>query len=120
MEIELEDSTAIAGSVKGKQQEGTVNDAELALEMYIGEIRACQRVLEDREMAECRVLETAGQEYPDCHRASAETTQWTAAAVDTRSNQSLHTQSLQTPISSQSGVGARLGYTDVTNTRARR
>lgn len=56
MEMELEDSTAIAGSVKGKQREGAVSDAELALEMYIEEIRACQRVLEDRKMAQSMAL----------------------------------------------------------------
>jgi hypothetical protein len=52
MKIELEDSTEVTGSIKGKQREGTVSDAELALEMYIEEIRACQRVLEDRKMAQ--------------------------------------------------------------------
>jgi len=51
IEIQLEDSAALAGSAKGKQREGTVNDAEVALQMVTEDLHTCQRVLEDRKMA---------------------------------------------------------------------
>ena len=51
IEIQLEDSAELAGSTKGKQREGTVNDAELALQMLTEDLHTCQRVLEDRKMA---------------------------------------------------------------------
>ena len=49
--IQLEDSAAIAGSSKGKQREGTVNDAEVAMQMFTEDLHICQRVFEDRKMA---------------------------------------------------------------------
>jgi len=51
IEIQLEDSAALAGSAKGKQRQGTVNDAEAALQMFTEDLHTCQRVLEDRKMA---------------------------------------------------------------------
>jgi len=51
IEIQLEDSATLAGSAKGKQREGTVNDAEVALQMFTEDLHTCQRVLEDRKMA---------------------------------------------------------------------
>jgi hypothetical protein len=42
--------------VKGRQRESTVTDAEVALEMYIKEIRACRRILEDGKMAQSIAL----------------------------------------------------------------
>jgi hypothetical protein len=56
IQIQLEDSAALAGSAKGKQREGTVNDAEVALQMLTEDIRTCQRVLEDRKMARSMAL----------------------------------------------------------------
>lgn len=56
MEMELDDGTELANLAKGKQREGTVTDAELAFEMYSEDLRACQRVLEDRRMAQSMAL----------------------------------------------------------------
>ena len=56
IEIQLEDSAALAGSAKGKQREGTVNDAEVALQMFTEDLYICQRVLEDRKMARSMAL----------------------------------------------------------------
>ena len=56
IQIQLEDSAALAGSAKGKQREGTVNDAEVALQMFTEDLHTCQRVLEDRKMARSMAL----------------------------------------------------------------
>ena len=56
IQIQLEDSAALAGSAKGKQREGTVNDAEVALQMFTEDLHTCQRVLEDRNMARSMAL----------------------------------------------------------------
>lgn len=56
IEIQLEDSAALGGSAKSKQREGTVNDADVALQMLTEELHTCQRVLEDRKMARSMAL----------------------------------------------------------------
>lgn len=56
IQVELDDSAALADLVKGKQHEGVVTDAEFALELYIQEMRACQDILEDRKMAQSIAL----------------------------------------------------------------
>lgn len=56
IEIHLEDSAALAGSAKGKQREGTVNDTEVALQMLTEDLHTCQRILEDRKMARSMAL----------------------------------------------------------------
>lgn len=56
IEIQLEDSAALAGLSKGKQREGTIRDAELALQILTEDLRACRLVLEDRSMARSMAL----------------------------------------------------------------
>nr|POF17961.1 hypothetical protein CFP56_13372 [Quercus suber] len=52
VQLQLEDSQALAGSAKGKQREGVVTDAQLALEMYAMDLNACRDTLADRKMAQ--------------------------------------------------------------------
>lgn len=56
IEIQLEDSASLARSSKGKQREGTTKDVDIALQLLAEDLRACQRVLEDRDMARSMAL----------------------------------------------------------------
>ncbi|KAI7237216.1 hypothetical protein KC330_g3300 [Hortaea werneckii] len=50
--LQLEDSQEMAGQSKGKQPEGTFNDAELALQLYIEDIENTITTLKGRKMAQ--------------------------------------------------------------------
>ncbi|GAB7366387.1 hypothetical protein MBLNU230_g8184t1 [Neophaeotheca triangularis] len=52
VEMQLEDSQTLLASSKGKQREGTINDAEFALQMYAEDLRACDATLADRTLAQ--------------------------------------------------------------------
>nr|POF06925.1 putative e3 ubiquitin-protein ligase ari4 [Quercus suber] len=51
VQIQLEDSQAVAKLAKGKQREGEMTDAQIALEMYAEDLNACRNTLDDRKMA---------------------------------------------------------------------
>ncbi|RMX87040.1 hypothetical protein D0867_15703 [Hortaea werneckii] len=50
--LQLEHSQEMAGQSKGKQREGTFNDAELALRLYMEDIENTNTTLKDRKMAQ--------------------------------------------------------------------
>lgn len=52
VKLQLEDTASLAASTKGKQREGTISDAELALQLYNEDLQACQNILNDRQMAQ--------------------------------------------------------------------
>ncbi|TKA61892.1 hypothetical protein B0A55_11799 [Friedmanniomyces simplex] len=52
IQLQLEDSEHLAANVKGKQREGTVTDAELALQLYTEDLMSTDAVLSDRRMAQ--------------------------------------------------------------------
>ncbi|KAK4551389.1 hypothetical protein LTR86_011196 [Recurvomyces mirabilis] len=52
IQIQLQDSQELATKTKGKQREGTVNDGELAFQMYVEELTNIDSVLSDRKMAQ--------------------------------------------------------------------
>jgi hypothetical protein len=56
VQLQLEDSLELANNTKGKQKEGTITDAELALQTYADDLRACDVVLKDRMMAQSIAL----------------------------------------------------------------
>ena len=56
VQLHLEDTEELASRAKGKGREGTISDAELALQMYIEELNACSANLSDRKMAQSMAL----------------------------------------------------------------
>jgi hypothetical protein len=52
LQIQLEDTMELASTSKGKQREGTICDAEMALQMYIADLKACPASMSDRKMAQ--------------------------------------------------------------------
>lgn len=52
VEMQLQDSEDLAGNSKGKQREGTVTDAQLAMQMYVEDLTQCNAYLQDRTMAQ--------------------------------------------------------------------
>ncbi|KAK3625050.1 hypothetical protein LTR56_013654 [Elasticomyces elasticus] len=52
IQLQLEDSEQLTANVKGKQREGTVSDAQLALQMYTEDLMSTDAVLTDRRMAQ--------------------------------------------------------------------
>ncbi|KAK0266833.1 hypothetical protein LTS00_017924, partial [Friedmanniomyces endolithicus] len=50
--LQLEDSEQLAANVKGKQREGTLSDAEFALQTYTKDLLSTDAVLSDRRMAQ--------------------------------------------------------------------
>ena len=51
IELELEDAEIVSSSFKGKAHEGTLSDAELALELYKQELKRNASIFSDRRMA---------------------------------------------------------------------
>jgi hypothetical protein len=51
IELELEDAETVSSSFKGKAHEGTLSDAELALELYKQELKRNASIFSDRRMA---------------------------------------------------------------------
>ncbi|KAI7223051.1 hypothetical protein KC333_g679 [Hortaea werneckii] len=63
IQLQLKDSQEMPGQSKGKQREGTFNDAELALPLYIEDIENTSTTLKDRKMAQSfakSVMEDSG------------------------------------------------------------
>ena len=56
VQLHLDDTEELASRAKGKGREGTFSDAELALQMYIEELNACNANLSDRKMAQSMAL----------------------------------------------------------------
>jgi len=56
VQMQLEDSQELATMAKGKQREGVVTDAELALQLYTEELQACDATLADRNLAQSIAL----------------------------------------------------------------
>lgn len=56
VQIQLEDSQQLVANSKGKQREGTVTDAELALQMYTEDLMSTNATLSDRKMAQSIAL----------------------------------------------------------------
>lgn len=56
IQMQLEDSEELARNAKGKQRQGTVSDAALALQMYTEELTACRATMTDRKMAQSVTL----------------------------------------------------------------
>lgn len=56
LQLHLEDTEQLTSRAKGKGREGTVSDAELALQMYVEELNACNANLADRKMAQSMAL----------------------------------------------------------------
>lgn len=56
LQLHLEDTEELASRAKGKGREGTVSDAELALQIYTEELNACTATLSDRAMAQSMAL----------------------------------------------------------------
>ncbi|EGP92513.1 uncharacterized protein MYCGRDRAFT_32094 [Zymoseptoria tritici IPO323] len=52
----LDDSNEIASGSKGKQREGTLTDAQLALQLHEEDLNACNTLLQDRMMAQSMCL----------------------------------------------------------------
>lgn len=52
VQMQLQDSEELAGCSKGKQREGTVTDAQLAMQMYVEDLNNCDSYLQDRNMAQ--------------------------------------------------------------------
>ncbi|SMR44036.1 unnamed protein product [Zymoseptoria tritici ST99CH_1A5] len=52
----LDDSNEIASGSKGKQREGTLTDAQVALQLHNGDLNACATLLQDRMMAQSMCL----------------------------------------------------------------
>ncbi|KAK4898283.1 hypothetical protein LTR27_004290 [Elasticomyces elasticus] len=52
IQLQLEDSEELSANVKGKQREGTISDAQLALQMYTKDLMSTDAVLSDRRMAQ--------------------------------------------------------------------
>ncbi|KAK3669792.1 hypothetical protein LTR78_010309 [Recurvomyces mirabilis] len=52
IQIQLQDSQELATKTKGKQREDTVNDGELAFQMYVEELTNIGSMLSDRKMAQ--------------------------------------------------------------------
>ena len=51
LQLQLEDMDDLASRAKSKGREGTVSDAELALQIYASDLKACTDVIDDRKMA---------------------------------------------------------------------
>lgn len=56
IQCQLEDGEHLAAGAKGKQREGTVSDAEFALQLYTEELKQCNVTLADRHMAQSIVF----------------------------------------------------------------
>ncbi|KAH9828999.1 IBR finger domain-containing protein [Teratosphaeria destructans] len=56
VQMQLDDIEQLKTNHKGKQREGTVTDAQLALQMYNEDLRACDHTLKDRQMAQSLCL----------------------------------------------------------------
>lgn len=84
IEMQLEDSISLVGSAKGKQREGTINDAEVALQMYTEHLRACQSILEDRKMARSMALAVHrdGELISSAHQQEDQVTRDRQVALD--------------------------------------
>lgn len=52
VQIELEDSAQLAAGDMGKQRAGTMSDAQLAMQIYIDDLRSLDTHLVDRSMAQ--------------------------------------------------------------------
>lgn len=52
IQLQLEDSQEIVANTKGKGREGTITDAQLALQMYTEDLVATNATLSDRKMAQ--------------------------------------------------------------------
>jgi hypothetical protein len=50
IELQLEDAETVSSSFKGKAHEGTLSDAELALELYKQELKRNASIFSDRRM----------------------------------------------------------------------
>lgn len=50
--LQLADTEEIIANAKGKQAEGTLNDAQMALQLYTWELEGCKAMLSDRAMAQ--------------------------------------------------------------------
>lgn len=53
---QLEDAQSLLNNTKGKQKQGTLSDAELALQTYVNELTSCRAVAADRKMAQSIAL----------------------------------------------------------------
>ncbi|KAK6432573.1 hypothetical protein LTR95_011257 [Oleoguttula sp. CCFEE 5521] len=56
LDLQLVDGLDVAVSIMGKQREGVVSDAELAMQLEREDFRACQANLTDRKMAQSIAL----------------------------------------------------------------
>lgn len=56
LQLQLEDTEELASTAKGKQREGTLSDADLALQMYTEDLKACDASMADRKMAQSIAL----------------------------------------------------------------
>lgn len=56
IELQLEDTEELASRAKGKGREGTPADSELALQMYIDDLKACSATVSNRKMAQSMAL----------------------------------------------------------------
>ncbi|PIA88747.1 hypothetical protein CB0940_07774 [Cercospora beticola] len=56
VQMQLEDGEEMAANAKGKQREGTVSDAQLAMQMYMEDLKTCDTFLKDRIMAQSAAM----------------------------------------------------------------
>ncbi|CAK3745156.1 Hypothetical predicted protein [Lecanosticta acicola] len=52
VEMQLEESEGMVSNGRGKQREGTVTDAQLALQIYMEDLRCADAILKDRKLAQ--------------------------------------------------------------------
>ncbi|KAK3700515.1 hypothetical protein LTR37_015916 [Vermiconidia calcicola] len=52
VQMQIKESEELTSNVKGKQREGTMTDAQMALQMYMEDLRSCDATLKDRKMAQ--------------------------------------------------------------------
>ncbi|WPH02842.1 putative e3 ubiquitin-protein ligase ari4 [Acrodontium crateriforme] len=56
IQSQLEDGERLLDSTKGKQREGTIRDSDMALQVYMEDLRCCDASLSDRKMAQSIAL----------------------------------------------------------------
>ncbi|KAM3425403.1 IBR finger domain protein [Cercospora zeina] len=56
VQMQLEDGGEVAANAKGKQREGTVSDAQVAMQMYMEDLKTCDTFLKDRAMAQSAAM----------------------------------------------------------------
>lgn len=64
MAVQLEDIESLASHAKGKQREGTATDAQVALQIYIEDLHACDTSLANRDAAR-RMFDAVTRDVPE-------------------------------------------------------